>query len=270
MGAFHYLGHMVPKGLVALTRLFDIVIILCSGPSCQGQELAWPISEMHHVCIADSKLATVHAHWDQVRGNKKHPIRVSFAYGRIFGYCRRRLGLNYSSDLKYLVMEEDFKWRDKGHDIHSLRGFVHNGSWDVLRFGYNPMPKMFNVTESNRTRCLEHCHCESVLNHICFVRGCDARSTVAQAFSARGAMAMEQYAYRVMNGTKDNVTIAGEAKSIRAVDLFLAATPRLDVYYHAPGLITDSSNDTWKQGFDDRMDLFAEHCYRPNLRRHII
>lgn len=267
MGAFHYLGRMVPKGLVALSRLFDVVIILCSGSSCEGQALAWPQKEMHHICIADSRLATVHAHWDQVYGNKKHPIRVSFAYGRIFGYCRRRLGLNESSDLKYLVMEEDFTWRDESHDIRSLRGFVRNGSWDVLRFGYNPMPKMFRVTDYNTTECHESCHCESVVDHVCFVRGCDARSTVAQAFSARGAHAMEQYAYRVMNGTKDNVTIAGEGKSIRAVDLFLAATTRLDVYYHAPGLITDGSNDTWKQSFAGRMDLFAEHCYQHNHTR---
>lgn len=260
MGAFYYVDRAVPDALVALSRLFDVVIILCSQNTCAGQQAAWPATERHRVCVADFDILGQTADFDSVPHGDSHGIRVGFAYGNMFGYCQRRLGLT-AADIAtstYLTMEEDYMWLDEAFDLATLGRFVRSGDWDILRFGYNPVPSQFNATW-----CAARCRCTRVSQHVCFTTTkCDVRSTVGQSFSPQGAELMKNFSDRIMTGNFFHQLVAGKfwKGGLYDIDMYITSIDVVKVVYHVPGLITDSTPKFLKEQFHPRMKAFATAC----------
>ena len=124
-------------GMVALANLFDRVCVVCYKATCTGQLDAWPSSMHSKFVLLDSYDVNQQLGIAEV---DDHAYLVTQGHGAAW------MLLNDPDVNSVLIMEDDWTPNngtvaafEDADTLSSMKSFVDGDSWQMIRFGYNPI-----------------------------------------------------------------------------------------------------------------------------------
>ena len=256
----------IPGGLVTFAGLFDVVMILCYGDTCDGQLEAWPSKVRERVCVANAK--ELYNAYDQAKiaewqEDHNHGRLVTLGYAAGLRSCRERFP--QGTKMTYLVLEGDFQWLDRTYDPAKIGAFLSGDRhWDVIRFGYCPRPWVVFISPDGsplpykdqsvpddtlcRTECLSEVIDDTDNGSIVHMapKGCKIYSAIAQAFSDETVQTLIDFGEALLHQTN---------QAHYLIDLLFTSHESLKDVSYFPRLFTDPSkrhdcNATWSTFMD--------------------